>query len=444
MPHKIERPAGLTKLVLLVLALSVFGAAQAYAAVAGAQLWAKHYSSGSPAGDTPAAIGFDRDNNVLLAGKSASDYATIKYSPAGKRQWIKKYSHRLSSEEEVAGLAVDRSAGVVVTGTTRKPGGRGDILTVKYGAKGGLKWARTYDQLGKEDQAVAVAVDSNNNSYVAGYSAGDFVTIKYDPLGKQQWVKRFNSPFNKVDRPTALTVDSDNNVYVVGSSRGANTDFDVITIKYGSGGGTKWTRRHAEAGGRDDEPVAVAVDRNGNVFVAATTRGSDYRGDYLAIKYDAAGNKKWTRRHAGSGFMGARAADGAVDRNGNFYVTGTVEGGSYNNDLQTLKYSPKGELRWSRRYDSSGYDIASKLAVDRSGNILATGMSFTESTGYTLVTMKYDTLGQRVWLKKYKGGADYGDAVDLASDRADNALVLGLYGSFSAQGTGFATVKYAP
>ena len=103
-----------------------------------------------------------------------------------------------------------------------------------------------------DDYADDVVIDAAGNSYVTGYTMGDlggpsqgsadlFVT-KIDPAGNVLWVVHEGTA--EFDRGTNIALDSDNNVYVTGYSRGslvgvnpgAGATFDYFIIKYDNDG----------------------------------------------------------------------------------------------------------------------------------------------------------------------------------------------------------------
>jgi hypothetical protein len=85
--------------------------------------------------------------------------------------------------------------------------------------------------------ALALAVDSDNNSYVTGNSpdakgTNDIVTIKYGPNGNQVWLQRYHGPGNGDDAGNAIAVDNNGNVYVTGYETTAAGGTEIVTIKY--------------------------------------------------------------------------------------------------------------------------------------------------------------------------------------------------------------------
>jgi len=101
-------------------------------------------------------------------------------------------------------------------------------------------WARRYNGPGNgDDRAWALALNSQGNVYVTGESTGsgagfEYATLKYSPSGELRWAKRYNGPGNSngFDDAYALALDSQGNVYVTGYSTGSGTNYDYATIRY--------------------------------------------------------------------------------------------------------------------------------------------------------------------------------------------------------------------
>ncbi|MGB7061469.1 MAG: SBBP repeat-containing protein [Candidatus Zixiibacteriota bacterium] len=106
--------------------------------------------------------------------------------------------------------------------------------------------------------------------------------------------------------------------------------------------------------------------------------------------YDASGNEQWARRYGTQDELDIALAL-AIDESRNVYVTGrSQEPGQYC-DFATIMYDSLGSEVWVKRYDGpdSGYDEATDLALDASGNIYVTGSSEGGSIGYDFATIKY-------------------------------------------------------
>jgi len=146
------------------------------------------------------------------------------------------------------------------------------IITVCYGQE----WIVRYQGPYGEDYANAIAVDNIKNVYVTGASQGpgvgyinDFTTVKYDSLGIEQWVSRYNgSPTqNWPDEARAIAVDA-NGVYVTGyiSYYILADSCDYCTIKYNKEtGDTLWMRTYNGPVDKCDQAYAIALDHASRV-----------------------------------------------------------------------------------------------------------------------------------------------------------------------------------
>jgi hypothetical protein len=61
-----------------------------------------------------------------------SDYATIKYSNAGKQLWVARYDGPASRPDKAYALALGSSGSVYVTGRSSGKGTYYDFATIKY------------------------------------------------------------------------------------------------------------------------------------------------------------------------------------------------------------------------------------------------------------------------------------------------------------------------
>jgi len=152
----------------------------------------------------------------------------------------------------------------------------------------------------------------------------------------------------------------------------------------------------------------------------------------------------WVSRYNGAtdGQDLARAL--VVDGLGNIYVTGESEGKNTGNDVVTIKYNTEGDTLWVRRFNGpvNGDDWGAFLAIDESGNVYVAGGSEGEETGADYLVMKYGPPGEVMWKRRYDGsGSSTDKASALTVDGSGNAY---LTGESEGEGSGldYATLKY--
>ena len=343
--------------------------------------------------DQALGMAVDAAGNIYVTGRSQTeaawsgnyDFATLKYNPAGTQQWVARYNGAGNSVDDARDLAVDVTGNVYVIGASDGPDTQTDYATIKYSASGEQKWAARYSGTGDEfDYAQAVKVDQAGYVYVTGQSEGvgtrrDYVTIKYDANGAQLWLARYNAAGNLPDAPVAMEVDHAGNVYVTGSAHHTSSgiDPDYTTVKYNAAGVEQWVARYNGPRNSVDEPVGLAVDGSGNVYVAGSSLNAgpsspgpgNSSNDYTTIKYNSAGVQQWVARYNGPANSTDHAVALAIDKFGNAYVTGQSWDPATYYDLATVKYNQQGIAQWVARYSGLGNnsDFAMGLAVDAAG-----------------------------------------------------------------------------
>ena len=359
----------------------------------GVQQWVARYDGPASGEDEAKAMAIDGAGNVYVTGYSygsgtMSDYATVKYNSSGVQQWVARYDGPASGHDWATAMAVDADGNVYVTGVSKGSETSWDYATVRYNSSGVEQWVARYDgPASGGDEANAMAIDGAGNVYVTGYSYGsgthfDYATVKYSSSGVEQWVARYDGDD---DYARAMAIDESGNVYVTGESRGSGTENDYATVKYSSSGDQQWVARYDGPASGYDWARAIAVDDAGNVYVTGHSRGSGTENDYATVKYSSSGDQQWVARYDGPGSENDVARAIALDGSGNVYVTGESEG-----DYVTIKYNPEGVEEWVARYNGpgNGGDYARSIAVD-AGNVYVTGYSDGGEYNYDYATIKY-------------------------------------------------------
>ena len=369
-------------------------------------------------------------------------------------QWIGRYTSPGNNIDRAKSMVVDASGNSFVIGTGWN-GTNFDIVTTKFDANGNVSWTTPYNGTGNGyDEARAVVVDASGNIYVTGYSAGaaanyDIVTIMYNPSGVQQWATRFNGTANGFDEGYDIAVDASGNVYVTGGTNTTTSTANYVTIKYNNSGVQQWATIYSNNNANTEEAYAIALDATGNVYVTGTSFGSaGTDNDIATIKYNNAGAQQWVKRFNGPGSVYDAGTDLVVDGSSNVYVTGYVRDliGTTNYSYATLKYDVSGNLLWNSIYDGPGNDVdeANAITLTPAGNVAITGHSIgTTSTAEDCATILYDgATGNSIWVRRYDGGSvQYDEGTAISSDSSNRIFVTGL-SYVPGSNNNFLTIKY--
>jgi uncharacterized protein (TIGR03437 family) len=312
----------------------------------------------------------------------APDAFVVKLNPAGQIV----YATYLGGAGADAGLgiAVDSAGSAYVVGSTNSQNfpvtagavqtrlaGSSDVFVAKLSPDGSSLVYATYLGGMGFDTASAIAVDSANNVYLGGAAAADFPTTPgaYRAQGAGAFAAKLNptgtalvySTFlgdNGSGVASGVAIDSAGDAYAAGTTYSSNFPATPGAIRSVTGTNNsaaflvKLNPTGAGAvyasilGGRGDSSVAaVAVDAQGNAYLAGSTDAADFP--------------------AGAGAGNADAFVVKVNPAGSALVYGTLLGGS-------------------------GADRASGLAIDSAGDALVSG-----STASTDFPVTADALPKR-------------------------------------------------
>ena len=424
--------------------------------------WAVRYDNGGV--DKSNAVGVDDFGNVYVTGSSNSagvgteDYLTIKYNSAGSEEWTSRINGSGGSVDIAYALVIDSSGSIIITGGSVGSGTGYDYFTIKYSSAGDTLWTRRYNgPKNSKDIAYSIALDDSQNIFITGESEGltgthgifeDYATVKYNPDGDFQWAARYNGPAGDYDKANSICVDSEGNIYVTGVSDGGSSGsgephFDYATIKYNSAGLTQWIRRY-NSSNSEDEGVIVKADVLGNIFVTGYSTDVGTFADYATINYSSDGDTTWISRYNGPASNDDRASSLAVDNLGNVFVTGKSYGGSITNyDYTTIKYNSLGDSVWVNRYNGEANDIddARAINLDKSGNVYVTGYSTNTTTAFDYTTMKYNSSGEIGWIISYSNSDAGGSSDEPFAMFVDTSGIVYVTGMSALD---YATIKYVP
>ena len=386
-------------------------------------------------------------------------------------------------------VKTDASGNSYVAGSTVTSAGDEDIILIKMNQGGTVLWTKQYDGSAHYmDGATDEYIDASGNVYITGYVVNDAVhhysdciTIKYNSSGVQQWVSTYNGTGSTYDSGAKCFEDGSGNVYVCGGTTNSSLNRDFLALKYNSSGVQQWSREYNGTANMDDAAVKCAVsggalavlgvsqattttykpltlslnlttgavisatyssssatsmnlvndlvkDVSGNLYLVGGTPVTGHGYDFTTIKLTGSTLAlAWEVDYNGGSSLDDVANSVQVDASGNVYVTGYTTSSTQKRNMMTIKYNSSGTSQWNVTYNDTlnGNDVANSLVLDASNNVYITGYDSTKINGTDYYTIKYNSSGTQQWSIRADGYELEDKATDIALDTLGNIIVSG-------------------
>jgi Beta-propeller repeat len=274
----------------------------------------------------------------------------------------------------------------------------------------------------------------------------------------------------KASQPLSLLLDA-GNYYVRVASRQGNTAYQVKAsatptppaipatpaIPASSLVPVRFERKWIQQFGTNKNDYGYGITPVGNnLYLSGSTEGNlstTNAGDRdsFAALYTTSGTLQWQRQFGTPGYD--VASDIAADSSGNYYVGGIVSnvisGISIPNSY-AAKFAGAGTKAWQQQ-STNGAGAVSGITTDGAGNVYVAGFVrnslFNPATAYVA---KYNNAGQVLWSKEWSG-AGSSSAASVAIDKSGNVYITGItnatlkgtLSSASVQGGDVFVAKYS-
>jgi hypothetical protein len=434
-------------------------------------------------GDKPSSylISSDYGNKELFAwakntagGISDPASISIHYVAKGTEDatyWNKRFIN-ITGDDSANAVAVDSQNNVYVVGQGAyliSPGSSLDWWIKKYDSNGNedtTNWNKKFDGNNGMDGATAVAIDADDNVFVAGpgqnlisgSSGYDWWIKKFDLNGNEDtvhWNKQFDGNGGD-DNIASIVVDSDKNLYVFGIGTNivsGSSGWDWWIKKFDSNGNedtANWNKKIDNGASGDDYPHWMGIDKKGNIYCVGSAdnlAAIDTYGDWWIKKFDANGNEdtaNWNKKIDG-GYKLTDDAEGiAFDSHNNVYVVGSVQiskmadPGTNKTNWWIKEFDENGvedTVNWNKQLDGNeNNDAAFRVIVDSYDNLYIGGYAtniVNASSKADWWIKKFDSNGSEdttAWNKKFDGNNLDDWILGMAEDSYNNIYVVG-YGT---------------
>ncbi len=363
---------------------------------AGSFSWKKYYNELKDSSDEVKGIATDAQGNVYLTGSRMQvggcdvcpDYAikdmfTTKYAPNGNIIWRNRYAvgeFKLGSPSEikvttngyslVTGYykeyssafasfnytmtallygpegklinsvlapniiaysgAVDKQLNLIVAGeeivsNVTKP------VVAKFNKNGNLLWKTILDESNRKGTFYNVFTDKDGEIYANGqannvnFAQPNIVTAKYDKNGIQLWKRsEINRTFTGKGSFGDYEVDAFGNSYICGYQDYGGTDRDWLTMRYDKNGVKKWSKVFVDPVMFGNYPQDIELTKDGRLLVSGNgTPSAPFVYSYNTIMYDTTGTQLWQSYYSVSPGQNSLSVGARMDAAGNIYVGGS-------------------------------------------------------------------------------------------------------------------------
>jgi hypothetical protein len=207
----------------------------------------------------------------------------------------------------------------------------------------------------------------------------------------------------------------------------------IVLHKHATNGAILWSAAFDSAEFTNAEPAHLALDGVGNIYLTGLSRQPYLPVASALLKFSPDGQLLWSRIQTRTNQWSNIHAF-AVDSDGNSIVGSLGQFGT-----MVVRYNSAGEMQWAFNNPSLDDDTIA-LAVDAYGNSY---LGTTIRAGHNEILLrKFDSTGATAWTRTYEPGIHHRLGT-IAVDSAGHLIVAGIGGAPDIEGSMF-VAKYSP
>lgn len=369
------------------------------------QVW-ERYNIGTGSGSSnPIDLKIDDNGFIYNLAQEEGGYRVYKYNQSGTLIWKSLYLETIRLNITPKSFVIDNIGNVYVTGDNADY-----IVTVKFDSSGTFKWDRKYIPSVGLYTLGGISLDTQNNIIVSGDLSSNplrilSTTIKYSPVGDTLWVKHITGLSNEVrSADSYIETDDSGNTFgactVYYDTLASQTHARILNFKLNQNGDVIWIKRFY----REGAVINLKLDSEKNIYTIAVIDSLETKNNEIVIlKYDSAGNFNWNKIYKNTQFNSDVSIYGfTIDFNNNLILTGSSYYGSVFPSMITVKYDKMGNFRWDEvfREKNSNYNYSFDVTVDSANNIYISGASEFDAgvdLRRSITSVKYDSSGNFKW-----------------------------------------------
>jgi cysteine-rich repeat protein len=335
------------------------------------------------------------DGNIYAAGSerntnTGADVWVRQYMPDGTEGWTFTFDGADGLDDSAAAIAFDADGNLLVAGTTESAATVEDILVLQVDVLDGTSNADPViidgsgsgaGETDDDDFATDVAIDPTTGFIVAtgavrvDAESWNIWVAEIDPAAMPSpvvWEQTLNGPDSGQDTAQQVHVADDGTVYVLANQQLEDNSTQGLVLVYGDDG----TPQDADTVELDYIVSDFAFDGDGNVAIAGSAEPGNSGYDIVVNFYDPAFTLEWTAAHDGPAHTDDFGRAVAFDAAGHVAVVGPQAVPSNSADAWVGTYQVADGAPWwgdSHQSDSELDDAFSDVAVTPDGDFVVAG-----------------------------------------------------------------------
>jgi PGF-CTERM protein len=295
------------------------------------------------------------DGGYLIAGSTSAcwddcpnDVWLIKMNMQGQEQWNLTLGG--IGDEEIAFVQQTADGGYFLIGNTASHTAYSSIIWfVKVDSNGNIQWNNTFRETGQDS---AYSVSQVPDGYIiAGGIKSYYWLVKTDTKGEVQWKHTFRGIICGGSEQS-IQQTRDGGYIIAGITPSGVNHNDFLLVKTDSNGTEQWYRTFGGSGVEVNPSVRLSPD--GGYILGGRTFSFD-DGNYWLIKTDEDGNMQWDRTFEGTGLESfQQTPDGGYIITGDLYDPPIIKTDSNGNEQWDIRMEWD-ELNGVLQTDDGGY-----------------------------------------------------------------------------------------
>jgi len=294
-------------------------------------------------------------------------WKVIKTYSNGSIEWIKTLGENLN--DLLVDIQKTTDGGYIVTGRKQKYGSYStDIWLIKIDQNGNEEWNNTYgkihDSIGKSVQQTndgGYIITGQTKSYSSSY---DFILIKTDQNGNEEWNKTFGGSYGDYGR--SVKQSSDGGYVVVGATKSFGPGgINTLIVKTDTNGNELWKKVYSNFSSGSSRCFQISSKEE---YIITGHIGLNLS----LMKTDLNGNEQWNKTyHKLGSYSFGYSVQKTLD--GGYIIVGSIE----DHDIYLVKTDINGNEQWNLTFDNWEVDMGCAVQQTNDGGYIIKGKTVT-------------------------------------------------------------------